>query len=108
VIVRGSIGEATGMVINLVELKHLIWTLALDNLDHKNLDLDVPYFKNKPRYFSWENWKIIHELGWNSTAENVAAYIWNLLEPAIRRGETRLFEIKLQETPNNTVYYRGD
>ena len=54
-IVRGSIGEATGMVINLVELKHLIWTLALDNLDHKNLDLDVPYFKNKPRYFSWEN-----------------------------------------------------
>ncbi|XP_047673877.1 6-pyruvoyl tetrahydrobiopterin synthase isoform X2 [Tachysurus fulvidraco] len=61
----------------------------LKPLDHKNLDLDVPFFANTV-----------------STTENLAVFIWDnmvkLLPPNM------LYEIKVHETDKNIVVYRGE
>lgn len=46
VTVKGPVDPHTGMVMNVHDLKHYIQAAIMDPLDHKNLDRDVPYFKN--------------------------------------------------------------
>jgi len=43
--VRGEVDLVTGVVIDLKELKDIIKNEVEELLDHKNLNLDVPYFK---------------------------------------------------------------
>lgn len=62
----------------------------MDTMDHKNLDKDVPYFKDKV-----------------STTENVALFIWNNLK-AILPNPEMLYEVKIFETEKNIVVYRGE
>lgn len=89
VTVRGKIDRNTGMVMNLTDLKQYIEEAIMTPLDHKNLDLDVPYFANVV-----------------STTENLAVFIWDnmvkLLPPNM------LYEIKVYETDKNIVIYRGE
>jgi 6-pyruvoyltetrahydropterin/6-carboxytetrahydropterin synthase len=76
------------MVINLSDLKVIIKTEVLDILDHKNLDKDIPEFE-----------------GVVSTTENLAVFIWNTLEPRLK---DLLYEVKIHETENNVVIYKGE
>lgn len=46
VTLRGPIDKLTGMVMNLTELKSAMDNSFLKDLDHKNIDKDVPHFKN--------------------------------------------------------------
>jgi 6-pyruvoyltetrahydropterin/6-carboxytetrahydropterin synthase len=87
VTVRGEISPDTGMVADIAELKRVIWEAALDQLDHRNLEMDVPFFE-----------------GHISTVENVAVYIWNALKPRI----PGLYEVSVHETDNNRAIYRGE
>ncbi|KAJ3607435.1 hypothetical protein NHX12_024486 [Muraenolepis orangiensis] len=89
VTVRGKINRATGMVINLTDLKSCIEEVIMGPLDHKNLDQDVPYFANVV-----------------STTENLAVYIWDNLAKVLPVGE--LYEVKIYETDKNMVVYRGE
>eukprot|EP01111_Echinosteliopsis_oligospora_P019060 TRINITY_DN9025_c0_g1_i2.p1 TRINITY_DN9025_c0_g1~~TRINITY_DN9025_c0_g1_i2.p1 ORF type:complete len:140 (+),score=28.91 TRINITY_DN9025_c0_g1_i2:181-600(+) len=89
--VFGEVDLKTGMVMNLVDLKDAIKDAVLVPLDHKNLDLDVPYFKN-----------IV------STTENVAIFIWNALKQHPKIPSSLLYEVIIHETDNNTVIYRGE
>jgi 6-pyruvoyltetrahydropterin/6-carboxytetrahydropterin synthase len=57
-------------------------------LDHKNLNIEVPEFKNL-----------------NPTAENIAVVIWNKLRPHIEPAKS--LEVVLYETPRNFVAYSG-
>ena len=86
--VTGEIDRETGFVMDLKVLKDLIKKHVEDQLDHKNLNLDVPEFK---------------EL--NPTAENIAVVIWNKLRPHISKSKE--LEIVLYETPRNFVTYTG-
>ncbi|KAB5485230.1 MULTISPECIES: 6-pyruvoyl trahydropterin synthase family protein [Flagellimonas] len=86
--VTGEIDQATGFVMDLKVLKDLIKEHVEDALDHKNLNLDVPEFKDL-----------------NPTAENIAVVIWNRLRPHIE-NENEL-EVVLYETPRNFVTYSG-
>lgn len=43
-VLKGPVEETTGMVYNLADLKKELGNV-LDTLDHKNLDLDVEYFR---------------------------------------------------------------
>ncbi|XP_065385046.1 6-pyruvoyl tetrahydrobiopterin synthase isoform X2 [Macaca fascicularis] len=52
VTVHGEIDPATGMVMNLADLKKYMEEAIMQPLDHKNLDMDVPYFADVVRY--WE------------------------------------------------------
>jgi len=89
VMVKGEVDKKTGMVMNLTDLKQYIKEEVMDVLDHKNLDLDVPYFKDVV-----------------STTENLAIFIWNSLLPRIPSG--LLYEVKIYETENNIMIYRGE
>ena len=88
VTVKGDIDPATGMVYNLRDLKKIMSEVIEEGLDHKNLNLDVPALK-----------------GVIPTAENIAAVIWGQL--ALRLPAGLLHEVKLIETENNFVSFRG-
>ena len=86
--VTGEIDPETGFVMDLKILKELIQEHVEEALDHKNLNLDVPEFKNL-----------------NPTAENIAVVIWNKLRPHI--DAKKELEVVLYETPRNFVTYSG-
>eukprot|EP00038_Savillea_parva_P004767 m.141933 g.141933 ORF g.141933 m.141933 type:complete len:140 (+) comp11574_c0_seq1:408-827(+) len=90
VTVRGPVDPVTGMVINLVDLKQMMKVCIMDVLDHKNVDLDVPYFKEVP-----------------STAENIAVFAWNEIV-RLMKAPVELYEIRLDETDKNATIYRGE
>ena len=86
--VTGEIDKETGYVIDMKVLKDLIKSEVEDAFDHKNLNLEVPEFK---------------EL--NPTAENIVVIIYNKLKPKL---ESKLdLEVTLYETPRNFVTYSG-
>lgn len=82
----GDIDPDTGYVYDLKVLSDLIEDKVLDRFDHKNLNLDVPEFKNL-----------------NPTAENIVVVIYNLLRSEI--DEKFDLKIKLYETERNYVEY---
>ena len=84
----GTIDPVTGFVFSIGVLKNIIKEHVEEVLDHKNINLQIPYFKNL-----------------NPTAENIAIFIWKILRKKIPR---RLdLEITLYETPRNYVTYKG-
>ena len=87
--VKGEVDHVTGVVIDLKELKDIIKNEIEELLDHKNLNLDVPYFK-----------KVI------PTAENICIFIWNILRDKISKDNE--LAITLYETPRNFVKYSGN
>ncbi|XP_058924343.1 6-pyruvoyl tetrahydrobiopterin synthase [Kogia breviceps] len=89
VTVHGEIDPVTGMVMNLTDLKEYMEEAIIKPLDHKNLDLDVPYFADVV-----------------STTENVAVYIWENLQKFLPMGV--LYKVKVYETDNNIVVYKGE
>lgn len=90
VTVRGPVDSVTGMVMNISDLKVYIGKVLMDVLDHKNIDKDVPYFKDVV-----------------STTENVAIYIFNELKKLMPKPDL-LYEVKIHETDKNIVIYRGE
>lgn len=90
VTVKGVPQEDTGFVMNLKDLSTLIKTEIVESLDHKNLNLDVPYLKD-----------IL------PSTENVVIAIWDRLVEPIRKAGGELAKIKLIETENNFVEYYG-
>ncbi len=86
--VIGEIDPETGFVMDMKVLKDLIKEKVEDDLDHKNLNVEVPEF---------------HEL--NPTAENIAVVIWNKLRAHIPPSKD--LEVVLYETPRNFVTYTG-
>ncbi len=88
VTVAGHPDPATGMVLELRTLKHLVQTHLIDSVDHKNLNVDVPFLQETI-----------------PTLENLAVKFWDILEPHIENG--RLYEIRLYESDRNFVVYRG-
>ncbi len=86
--VAGEVDPRTGYVIDIKTLKDLVATHVLGKLDHRNLNLDVPEFR---------------EL--NPTAENIVVTCWRWLAPVIPRG--RLVKLVLWETERNLVEYTG-
>jgi 6-pyruvoyltetrahydropterin/6-carboxytetrahydropterin synthase len=85
---EGEIDQDTGMVMDLSDLKKIIVNEVEDVLDHKNLNLDIDYFKDKI-----------------PSTENLAVFIWNKLNDSIEL-EGKL-SIVLYETPRNFVEYSG-
>ncbi len=87
--VKGKINPETGYVIDMGELKKIIKNEIEQRLDHKNLNLDVPYFSN-----------VI------PSAENICIYIYDILRNEIDKGLA--LSVKLYETPRNFVEYSGN
>ena len=88
VVVAGEVNPKTGYVIDLKELKRIIIENVISKVDHKHFNYDVDFMK-----------------GVNPTSENIAIAIWNQLVDKIPAG--KLYSVKLYETENNYIEYRG-
>lgn len=84
--VIGDVDPVTGYVIDLKILKDIINDEVKSKFDHKNLNLDVPDFKDL-----------------NPTAENIAIVIYNKIKN--RLGDDYDLFIHLHETDKNSVVY---
>ncbi len=86
--VTGPIDPETGYVLDVKVLTDLIKEEVENPFDHKNLNLDVPEFKDL-----------------NPTAENIVVVIWNKLR---NRLDLKFdLNVVLYETPRNFVTYSG-
>ena len=86
--VTGDIDPETGYVVDVKILKDFIKSEIEDSFDHKNLNIDVPEFKNL-----------------NPTAENIVVVIYDKLKAVL--DSNLALEVTLFETPRNFVSYSG-
>ncbi len=87
--VTGEVDPITGFVMNVSELAAIIKAEVEEPLDHRNLNLDVPYFATV-----------------NPTAENIAIFIWQVIKKRLPIDLN--LEVVLYETPRNFVTYSGE
>jgi 6-pyruvoyltetrahydropterin/6-carboxytetrahydropterin synthase len=90
VTVKGSPDPVTGFCMDLKILSDIVEERVIDQVDHRNLNVDVPFMKGR-----------------QTTAENIAIAFWEQLEEPIAEHGCRLHSIKLYETENNIVEYFG-
>lgn len=90
VTVKGEINPETGFLVDLKWLKTIINEHIIDKLDHRNLNLDVDFMKDKL-----------------ASTENLAIAVWEQLLPHITAGGAILHCVKIYETDNNFVEYFG-
>jgi 6-pyruvoyltetrahydropterin/6-carboxytetrahydropterin synthase len=90
VTVKGVPNDDTGYCMDMKMLSDLIKEFVEEPLDHKNLNLDVPWMKGK-----------------RASTENLIIEIWNQLEKPIQEYNCALHKIRLCETENNYAEYFG-
>lgn len=90
VTVKGEPNPETGYCVDLKNLSDLIEERVINLLDHRNLNLDVPFLEGKM-----------------TSCENVAIAIWEQLETVISNLGCALHSVRLHETENNMVEYFG-
>lgn len=88
VTVEGEVDPETGFVVNLGDVKAVAQREVVDQVDHKNLNLDVPFMR-----------------GVIPSTENLVVAIWGVLAPKV--APARLAKLKLWETENQYVEYDG-
>ena len=74
------------MIYDFVDLKNLVKEHVLEDFDHRYINDFIP----------------------QPTAENIAVYIWDKLEPLVRTENARLYEIEVWETKTSGIIYNGD
>ena len=82
VVVTGQIDQATGYVLDLKTLSDIICTQVIRDVDHRNLNTDVPWLKGRI-----------------PTTENLAQAFWERLRPELPDGLLR--SVRLWETDKN-------
>jgi 6-pyruvoyltetrahydropterin/6-carboxytetrahydropterin synthase len=90
VAIEGEPDPVTGMILDLKQLKEILENRVLDVYDHRMLNREVEPFSNVV-----------------PTVENIAIDIWNRVDPHIG-GRARLHSIRVQETAELSVEYRGE
>ena len=90
VTVSGPVDAETGYVMDLKDVKELVNRHVVDDLDHRNLNLDVPWLK-----------------GIIPSTENLVVMIWERIAPLIQ-PPAKLDRLILQETPRHWVEYSGE
>ncbi|CAO3648873.1 unnamed protein product [Mucor fragilis] len=72
---KGEVDPVTGMVMNLVDLKECIKLAVMDPLDHRNLDLDVEFFKTKQVQLKIWHSARLHKVKIFETEHNMVEYL---------------------------------
>ncbi len=90
VTVKGKPDPVLGFVFDAKKLSKIIKKNVVDLLDHRNLNLDVPFVPK----------------GMQPTTENLCILIWQQLEPHIKN--CKLHSIRLHETENIYAEYFGE
>ena len=82
VVVAGEIEQASGYVLDLKSLSDVICRQVIQDVDHRNLNTDVPWLKGRI-----------------PTAENLAQAFWERLRPELPDGLLR--SVRVWETEKN-------
>lgn len=90
VTVKGEPDPTTGFVVDLSALGRLVQEQVVQHVDHKNMNLDVPFMKGRL-----------------TSTENIAIAVWEQLEAPVKALGCTLHCVKLKETENNHVEYFG-
>lgn len=92
VTVKGEPDPDTGFVVDLKKLSNLIKSEVIDKVDHKNLNMDVPFLVGKM-----------------ASCEVIIAEFWKILEPKVKQLQegSSLHKLTLYETPRNFVEFYG-
>lgn len=86
--VEAEVSPDTGYAMDLGEVKRIAEEELVRHVDHKNLNIDVPFMQ-----------------GTIPTTENLVLACWRILAPKV--GPARLTRLKLWETENHYVEYDG-
>lgn len=89
VTVCGDPDPETGLLINLKELSRILRERIIRQLDHKNINLEVPFMKGRI-----------------ASTENLAIAIWEELEDPLKEQGITLFSVRISESENNFVEYK--
>lgn len=89
VTVKGEPDEDTGFIIDVKQLSRLISEHVLEKVDHRNLNMDVPFMD-----------------GLLPSTENFIRQIWKQLAPQLHT--CKLHQLRLYETPRIYVDYFGE
>ncbi len=90
VTVKGEVNPETGYVADLKDISNLLKDKIVAKLDHKNINLEVDFMKDR----------IV-------STENLAIAIWDELKPHIKALGLELHCVKIEETENNLIEYFG-
>ena len=82
VVVAGPVDDSSGYVLDLKVLSDVICRQVIQDVDHRNLNTDVPWLK-----------------GCIPTAENLALMFWERLKPELPAG--LLWSVRVWETEKN-------
>jgi 6-pyruvoyltetrahydropterin/6-carboxytetrahydropterin synthase len=82
VVVAGEVEPASGYVLDLKSLSDIISTQVIRDVDHRNLNTDVPWLKGRI-----------------PTSENLAQAFWDRLRPELPDGLLR--SVRVWETDKN-------
>ena len=88
VVVAGRVDQSSGYVLDLKVLSDVVCRQVIQDVDHRNLNTDVPWLKGRI-----------------PTAENLAQACWERLEPELPEGMLR--SVRVWETDKNWAQY-GD
>ncbi len=93
VTVKGKPDPETGFVVDLKKLSTVIRQEIIEKVDHKNLNIDVPFMEGKM-----------------ASCENLIIEFWKILAPAVDSivPYGSLYKLTLYETPRNYVEYYGE
>ncbi len=89
VTLRGEVDPGTGYVFDLKKIKGAVEEVVLKDVDHANLNVDVPWME-----------------GMIPTAENIAVAVWGRLVEIFPEG--MLERVVIWEPERNYVEYRGE
>lgn len=87
--IKGEVNPDTGFVMNAKDLGRIINEFIIEKLDHKNLNLEVDFLKDKL-----------------CSVENIALGIWNEMVKHLPEG-VHMHCVRLHETPKIYVEYFG-
>jgi 6-pyruvoyltetrahydropterin/6-carboxytetrahydropterin synthase len=90
VTIEGEPDPVTGMIRDLKDVKDILNAEVIEPFDHRFLNREVPPFD-----------RVI------PTAENIAVEIWRRLDPKLSHAGSRLHAVRLHETSDLSVEYRG-
>ena len=83
--------DASGVLIAVPEFEHIVAATLIDRFDHKNLNLEVPEFR-----------ELI------PTVENIAMTAYGLLRPKFSGKQSQLASVTVWETPKTWCEYSED
>ena len=85
--------DGNGLLVDVPRFERLVREAVIDRLDHKNLNVEVPEFRDA---------KLI------PSVENIAMVIYRMLKPKFVEANAKLAAVTVWETPKTWCEYAGE